>query len=375
MLRSHPLTIDRRSWLGLSLASFLARPAKGATPADNFEQAVKILEGAVASGQVKSATIFAEDHGSHWSRAMGGAKSENAAFLLGSISKPMAMAALMTLFDQGKFSLDDPAHKFLPEFRGENRQRVTMRHLLTHVSGLPDQLPNNAELRQRHAPLSEFIAAALQLPLAFEPGTRFEYSSMAILLASEIAQRLSDTDIRELVAERVYKPLGMQHSALGMGQLRPDQVVPVQVEYGAVEAGGGSAESKTWDWNSPYWRQLGAPWGGAQASAADVARFLRAFTQPVAGFLNSTTAQLMIHNQNPVGLETRGLGFDVGLEAYCSACSAVTYGHTGSTGTIAWADPQRERLCVVLTSLPGGALDTNAHPRKLASDAYCGGCS
>ena len=92
----------------------------------------------------------------------------------------------------------------------------------------------------------------------------------------------------------------------------------------------------------------------------------------MAGFLSPIATQLMIRTHNPAGLESRGLGFDVGLEAYCAQCSPATYGHTGSTGTIAWADPDRQRLCVVLTSLPGGALETNAHPRKLASDAFCG---
>ena len=273
MLRTHSVTIDRRSWIGLSLVGVLTRSSVGASPADNFQQAVAILQTAVASGQVKAAAIYAEDHGSHWTQTLGEAKTDRAAFLLGSISKPMSVAALMTLYDQGKFDLDDPVRKYLPEFQGGNRQRVTIRQLLTHVSGLPDQLPNNADLRQSHAPLAEFISAALQLPLGFEPGTRYEYSSMAILLASEIAQRLSNRDIRELVAERVYKPLGMQHSAMGMGQLQAEQVVAAQVEFGAVESGGGSAASKSWDWNSPYWRQLGAPWGGAPASAADVASF------------------------------------------------------------------------------------------------------
>ncbi len=75
----------------------------------------------------------------------------------------------MTLFDRGKFQLDDRVKKFLPAFTGEGRDDVTIRHLLTHVSGLPDQLANNNELRKQHAPLTEFAAQAMRTPLDFAP--------------------------------------------------------------------------------------------------------------------------------------------------------------------------------------------------------------
>jgi CubicO group peptidase (beta-lactamase class C family) len=72
-------------------------------------------------------------------------------FLLGSISKPISVTAVMTLFDQGQFQLDDRVKRFLPAFTGDGRDAVTLRHLLTHVSGLPDQLADNNELRKQHA--------------------------------------------------------------------------------------------------------------------------------------------------------------------------------------------------------------------------------
>src|SRR6266849_4739004 len=74
-----------------------------------------------------------------WDKAAAG----DAMFLLGSISKPINMTAVMTLFDQGQFQLDDRVKRFLPTFTGNGRDNVTIRHLLTHVSGLPDQLANN----------------------------------------------------------------------------------------------------------------------------------------------------------------------------------------------------------------------------------------
>ncbi|WP_395142638.1 serine hydrolase domain-containing protein, partial [Armatimonas sp.] len=174
---------------------------------DKLEEAADILTNACASGQVRGAVLHVRSQTTVFTRSFGDAPSVDVAFLLGSISKPIVIAALMTLYDQGCFGLDDQVRKYLPEFTGEGRDRVTIRHLLTHVSGLPDQLPENASLRQSHAPLSEFVSGAVRVPLEFEPGTRYLYSSMAVLLAAEIAQRVSGVEIKQLVTEVVLRPL------------------------------------------------------------------------------------------------------------------------------------------------------------------------
>ena len=335
---------------------------------DKFDKAEEILKHSIATGQLRAASVFVQCGEVQMSRSFGEAETPDAAFLLGSISKPIVMTALLTLYDQGKFKLDDLVGKYIPEFKGETRARVTMRHLLTHTSGLPDQLPRNAELRSKHAKLADFVEGAIEVPLHFEPGTQYEYSSLAILLAAEVAQRLSGVEIKAFVAQSVLQPLGMQHSAMGMGQLRPEQIMQCQVEFGAVESGGGSADSKSWDWNSPFWRQLGAPWGGVHASAADVGKFLREFLHPTGNLFRPEVGSLMIRNHNSAGIESRGLGFDVGMESVCASCATSTFGHTGSTGTIAWADPARDLICVVLTTLPAGALPAQQHPRQLASN-------
>jgi CubicO group peptidase (beta-lactamase class C family) len=343
-------------------------PLVAAVRNTGFDEAASILEQSVARGQVRSASLFVQSGSEKWTRSFGDAKTPNASFLLGSISKPIAVAALMTLFDKGMFGLDELAQKYLPEFKGSWRDKVTIRHLLTHTSGLPDQLPQNAELRSKHATLAEFMNAAHQVPLHFEPGTQYEYSSMAILLAAEIAQRLSGMDIKQLVQQSVLDPLGMRDSALGIGTLPPEQRMQCQVEFGAVESGAGSADSKHWDWNSLFWRQLGAPWGGQHASASDVGKFLHEFLHPTGKLFKPEVANQMVRNHNAAGLESRGLGFDVGMESSCSGCSLSTFGHTGSTGTIAWADPERDLICVVLTSLPARGMPEGKHPRQLASN-------
>jgi CubicO group peptidase (beta-lactamase class C family) len=331
-----------------------------------FENAAKILEESIGSGQIKAATIVARQGTERFERAFGSANIDSA-FLLGSITKPMALAAVMHLFEQGMFALGDAAHKYLPELKGDDRELITVQHLMTHVSGLPDQLPENSRLRREHSSLEQFAAAAMRTPLGFKPGARYQYSSMAILLACEIAQRLSGRSILELVQNHVVEPLGMQHSALGYGRLKPEQTIRMQTEHAAPEAGGGDASAVNWDWNSVYWRSLGAPWGGMHASAGDVLKFLDAFIHPPAGFLSQKTAELMTQNHNANVRVPRGLGFALGPITLSPMCSASAFGHTGSTGTIAWIDRERDLSLVVLTSLPAEAV--KPHPRDLVATA------
>jgi CubicO group peptidase (beta-lactamase class C family) len=359
----------RRRLLTTAAAALMMRPlpASAATgdAADDFRAASRTLETAVASGQVAAASIHVVRDGRTFAAAFGHDCDTASMFLLGSISKPITVAALLTLLDEGRVALEDPASKFLPAFTGDGRERITVAQLLTHVSGLPDQLPDNDRLRAAHAPLAAFVEGATRTPLLFRPGERYGYSSMAILLAARIAEIVGGAEIRDLVARRVFEPLGMRQAAQGLGRFPLERMVRCQTDRAAPESGGGDPRARDWDWNSPYWRSLGAPWGGTHASAADVARFLAACMDPPPGWLTRDTARRMITDRNPPGLCRRGLGFALGPPLGGSDAGGGTFGHTGSTGTIAWADPATGTICVVLTSLPTIAADP--HPRDEAS--------
>ena len=359
------LRMQRRTFLQAGLVATFGTPLLAALRQERLDEAADVLTKATASGQVESAVMHVTQRDASFTRHFGKAKSEQAMFLLGSISKPICVTALMTLFDRKKFELDDPVQKFIPQFSGDGRDQVTMKHLLTHVSGLPDQLPDNNSLRKAHAGLSEFIKGAIQTPLQFAPGSKYQYSSMAILLATRVAELISGVGILELVDRTVFQPLGMQHSAQGLGRFVLGDMVPCQTEHAAPEAGAGDPSAKDWDWNSTYWRKLGAPWGGTHASAPDVGRFLTEFLLEQGRAVQPGTAKLMTSNHNGAGLTPRGLGFSVGTLAGSPGCSEQTFGHTGSTGTIAWADRATETICVVLTSLPARAVQP--HPRDEAA--------
>ena len=330
------------------------------------DSAAQVLVDAVAGGQVQAATLYVRQADAVFAKSYGAATSPDDIFLVASISKPMSIAALMTLQEDGKFRLNDPASKFIPEFNGEGREGITVQQLLTHVSGLPDQLPENESLRKRHADLSEFVERAIRTPLLFEPGSKYSYSSMGILLASEIAHRITGIPFLSFVEQTVFRPLRMKRSALGLGQIKFEQTMRCQVENAAPESGAGDPSAKGWDWNSSYWRNLGSPWGGAHASAPDIAKFLAEFLYAEGKMLRPETARLMVRNHNPSGLRPWGLGFEIGARAGSPECSEQTFGHGGATGTLAWADPATETIFAVLTTLPAQAAEP--HPQQLTSD-------
>jgi CubicO group peptidase (beta-lactamase class C family) len=357
--------MQRRTFLGTALAIANTSPLFAALRGKRWGDAAQVLERATAAKQVQAAVLHVVQRGESFTRHFGKAASDDAMFLLGSISKPIAVAAVMTLFDQGQFQLQDRV-KFLPRFTGNGGDEVTIRHLLTHVSGLPDQLATNKELRKQHAGLTAFAEETMRTRLDFAPGSRYQYSSMGILLAARIAELISGSDIRTLVDRTVFQPLGMKRSAQGLGRFKLEDMVACQMEGAAPESGSGDPQAKEWDWNSSYWRKLGAPWGGTHASAPDLGTFLSEFLGALGKVLKPETARLMIKNHNPAGFTRRGLGFAVGKESGSPGCSERTYGHTGSTGTLCWADPASETICVVLTSLPRRAVQR--HPRELAAE-------
>jgi CubicO group peptidase (beta-lactamase class C family) len=362
--------MNRRTFLGCGLAMSVSSSLRAAVGSKGFGEAAAILSKATASKQVSAASLYVSRGQDARSQFFGTARNIDAMYLLGSISKPICMTAVMTLYDQGQFRLEDPVKKFLPEFTGDERDSVTIKHLLTHTSGLPDQLPENDALRRGHASLSEFAHHAIRTPLKFAPGSRYQYASMGILLAAHIAEKISGLDTRQLVQRSVFDPLGMTCSAQGLGKFKVDDFVSLQMEGAAPESGGGDPTSKDWNWNSPFWRALGAPWGGTHCSAPDVGRFLAEFLLKQGKVVKPATATLMTTNQNPAGITPRGLGFNVSAAAGSKGCSDKTFGHTGSTGQLCWADPATETICVVLTSLP--ALAANPHPRELAGAAIAG---
>lgn len=345
-----------------------APEAVGMSTAD-LERAAAHLEGAVAARQVTAATVLVARHRTVvLSRGYGHLRPESGSplvdgdstFLLASITKPVTALAVMRLVDAGLLSLDDPVGLHLPEYRGRDRSRVRVRHLLSHTSGMPDMLPHNAALRQAHAPLSEFVRGALHTPLLYEPGTAFGYQSMGILLAAEIVERLTGRRLRDYERDEIFRPLGMSRSALGLGHLELGDLVWCGT---TMEEG---PQARRYGPNTPYWRDMGAPWGGMHSTVGDLAVLLQTMLDGGAWgghrLLSPAAVRAMTADQNGPLDAPWGLGWarrDSRVWSYFGELvSPATFGHVGATGTVAWADPERQLLCVILTNqmVQGGHL-------------------
>lgn len=313
------------------------------------EKADALLRKAAEEKLPRAMSFYYAEGSSVVSRSYGEAKSDSK-FLIASISKPMTVAGVMWLVDRKKIAPADPVSKYLPEFSGGERGLVQVRHLLTHTCGLPDMLPENTALRQKNAPLAEYVALGLKTPLLFTPGSKWSYSSTGILLASEIARRVDGRPIAKLLEDEIYKPLGMKNTAMGLGRFRLEEVVRSQTEHAPADLGGSQGTEK-WDWNSAYWRGLGAPWGGGHSTAEDVAKFLRAFLEPNGKPLSRDSSKAMVSNQNAAGVNPYGFGFSLGARL-SAGLPAEAFGHGGSTGTLCWANPAKRSIFVLLTSLP-----------------------
>jgi CubicO group peptidase (beta-lactamase class C family) len=145
-------------------------------------------------------------------------------FGLGSTTKPFTATAIMLLEQQGKLCLDDTIQTYLPEYPTQEH-RVTLRHLLTHTSGIPNFV-TQPDFREQHAhtknSVAEVIALFKDLPFDFAPGTRYSYSNSGYVLLGHILERLLDMSYSEVIQRLIFHPLGMTHSYY----LTPEAIIP-----------------------------------------------------------------------------------------------------------------------------------------------------
>lgn len=334
-----------------------------------LDNAYGLLEHWAASGRVPGATIAVARHGVLLPPRASGMRQldddaeplqPDAVFLVASVTKPVTATALMLLVERGLVSLQDRVGDVVPGFDGDGREEIRVLHLLTHTSGLPDMLPENTELRQQHAPLSEFIRRICRTGLLFKPGTQVRYQSMGTAMAGEIVERISGMPLREFIRDEVCDPLGMTSTALGIRDDLLQRLAPVNIP----EAQRGT----NWHWNTPYWRELGAPWGGMFATVRDLVVLLQTFLNGGSydgrRLMGINTAAAMTRDQTgrmpdldrPGRTRDRwGLGWK--LSDWVSDLSYPgAFGHSGATGTLVGADPHTRLAWAMFTTQPGAPL-------------------
>lgn len=280
-------------------------------------------------------------------------------FLMASVTKPVVYLSALMLMERGLLNLTDPVMRYIPDFAAHHKEETLLLHLFTHTSGLPDMLPDNLELRRQHAPLDRFIQGAIHAMPLFSPGTDLSYQSMGTLVVAQIVQQLTGRTIHEVLRREIFEPLEM--TSTGLGSRGFDRARLVRVEQSAEHAG------TDFGWNSSYWQELGAPWGGMFSTPDDFAvlcqLLLNGGRWGDVKLLSRGTVELLRTNRlndlpdlpEPLRrTQPWGLGWRLNHRgtpgSWGDALGPNVFGHTGATGIMCWIDPDREGFCLILTT-------------------------
>ncbi|MGB3852355.1 MAG: serine hydrolase [Tunicatimonas sp.] len=192
--------------------------------ADRSDQIDEIFQKFYASAAFQGTVLVADQGEVIYRRAFGLANREwnvpntlDTRFNIASVSKQFTAVLILRLADEGVLDLDRTITDYLPEYRPDVGRRVTLHHLLTHQSGIPNytSLPYvwSDSLTQRY-PTETLIRRFGSLDLEFEPGTRYRYSNTGYLLLAAIAERATGQAFAELLTQRVLAPLGLQNTGV-----------------------------------------------------------------------------------------------------------------------------------------------------------------
>ncbi len=319
------------------------------------EMDAAILE-AIRNGKCPGGVLWVEHGGEAYHKAYGNRAltpavepmTEDTIFDAASLTKVVACTpAVMLLVERGHLGLDDTVHSHLPEFRGDGKEAVTVRHLLTHTSGLRPDIETRSDWTGRQTAIQKAAEEKLQAP----PGTALRYSDINFFLLGEIVQRVSRQPLEVFVDRELFGPLrmtdtGFMPAASRIGRIAPTEVVNGKPWRGVV--------------HDPTARKMGGVAGhaGLFTTAADLARFARMLLhggelEGVRIFRPETVA-LMTRVQTPASLSARrGFGWDIDSGSSGPRGEVFplgSYGHTGWTGTSIWIDPFSRSFVIFLSN-------------------------
>lgn len=334
-----------------------------ALSAPNFSETIQVLERGVRDGAFPGAAIavgtttevlLCESAGwlddSHDERAV-----PETIWDLASLTKVIGTTAVvLTLVRDGIVSLDDPIARYLSGYieaassaeERSWRDRATLRHLLTHSSGLPAWKPFFRDSKNLEAIVEKIIAT----PLERAPGSRTVYSDLGFILLGEIASRAGGKPLAALETERVFGPLGMRHTTRAV----PEAWYPFTAPTERAGADAPFLRGTVHDENA---RAAGGLTGhaGLFSTAPDLAvlaaEWLRALRGESAIF-PAELAREFTTRANLVEGSSRALGWDTpsGESSAGTLFSRSSFGHTGFTGTSIWIDPEREVFVILLSN-------------------------
>ncbi len=270
---------------------------------------------------------------------------------LASLTKVVGLTtACMLLADAGKLDLDAAVARYVPEFRGPMKERVTVRHLLTHSAGLVADLPLYDSTATRAAALAAVDTTTLVAP----PGTSYRYSDLSAIVLMQAVERVSGEPFDRFLSERVFRPLGMPATRFLPPASWRDRIAPTEHD---------TVCRHRWlrgEVHDESAARLGGVSGNAGlfSNALDLSRIAAMLLNGGAwDTLQLIRAETVVEFTKRQGLppgSTRALGWDTPADSGYSSAGAKlsrrSFGHTGFTGTSMWMDPERDFFIVLLTN-------------------------
>jgi beta-N-acetylhexosaminidase len=291
---------------------------------------------------------------------------------LASVTKVVVTTTMaMMLVDEGKLDLNKPVSAFLPGFRGGEKDKVTVWHLLTHSSGVDWWAP----LYEKAHDEQGYLKLIEAMDLKFEPGTKSVYSDLGILLLGQILERVSGQSLDAFARERIFAPLGMHDTLYRPGPELLPRIAPTEV----VPWRGGLVHGVVHDENA--WGLGGiAPHAGLFSTAPDLARFaqmlLNGGVYDNHRLVSRATVELFTRRAGVPG-SSRALGWDTPSPPSSAGTlfSPRSFGHTGFTGTSLWMDPDRQLFLILLTNRVNPTRENNLirEARPAVADAVVRG--
>jgi CubicO group peptidase (beta-lactamase class C family)/glyoxylase-like metal-dependent hydrolase (beta-lactamase superfamily II) len=285
----------------------------------------------------------------------------DAIFWIASMSKPILAALLLMLQDEGLLSVDDPVEKYLPEFKNlktadGKHAKVTIRHLLTHTSGMGEISADQARAAKT---LADVIPLYVAKPVAFTPGSKWVYCQSGINTGGRIAEVVTGEPLAKLLKKKLFDPLGMQDTTFYLTEKQLPRLARSykRTDKGELEA----TEIRFLNGKSPTSTdRFPAPNGGLFSTASDYARFcqmlLRGGELDGKRYLKPDTVKLMSTIQTAdlkTGF-TPGNGWSLGCcvvrepQGATATLSPGAFGHGGAYGTQAWIDPGTKRVYILM---------------------------
>ncbi len=281
-------------------------------------------------------------------------------FWIASMSKPITASAVLMLMDEGKLSLDDPISKYIPELGGlktpdGKTQRITLRHLLTHTSGMGEATDDEAKTART---LSDLVPAFASKPLAFEPGSQWKYCQSGILTLGRTVEIVSGLPFEVFLQKRIFDPLGMKDTTFYLSEAQMQRwVIPAKREGKQLLP----AEIALLYGHPPTWRDhYPASNSGLFSTASDYTRFaqmlLNGGVLDGRRYLTTESVRMMstVQTGDLVTGFTPGNGWGLGVcivrqpQGVTEMLSPGTFGHGGVYGTQAWIDLKRGIVLIMM---------------------------